>query len=345
MGSYLIDTYLEIILNSFWGFIFLVGMLRGIWFSIHRDRWLGVWVGLELNLICFIPFIIQGDKISGEPSVKYFLVQACASFLLLFRGVSVVNYIRGIKVLILISLLLKLGAAPFYIWYLWVGRSLRWIQFLVLRTTQKIAPLVLLFFRGLRKGVEILIYLRIIRNGLIGGVGGINEVSLRKLLIFSSLNHIGWILIPLVSEREFWFTYFLFYCLILSIVVWILHILKLYYLNQIFSVRVSRVSKLTLITSFFSLGGLPPLLGFFPKLIVIERSVGSLIVLNLSFIIVRSVVILFYYLRASLRVLILSHQQIRLNFIFYNKISTIFILSITLLGGWIRSLLFQRFLQ
>ncbi|KAB7501205.1 NADH-ubiquinone oxidoreductase chain 2 [Armadillidium nasatum] len=88
------------------------------------------------------------------------------------------------------------------------------------RTVQKIAPLVLLFFRGVNKGGEILIYLRIIISGLIGGVGGINEVSLRKLLVFSSLNHIGWIIIPLVSENEFW-------------------LLKLYYLNQIFSCNYS----------------------------------------------------------------------------------------------------------
>lgn len=320
-------------------------MLRGIWFSIHRDSWLGVWVGLELNLICFIPFIIQGDNISREPSVKYFLVQACASFLLLFRGAGLINYERGIKILILVSLLLKLGAAPFYIWYLWVGNGLKWLQFLALRTIQKIAPLVLLFFRGLNKGGEILFYLRIGINGLIGGVGGINEVSLRKLLIFSSLNHIGWIIIPLVSENEFWFIYFLFYCLIITITVWILHILNLYYLNQIFSVRVSWVNKLTLIIRFFSLGGLPPLLGFFPKLVLIEIRAGGIIVLVLSLIVIRSVITLFYYLRAGLSVLILYHHKIKSNLIFYNKLSAIIILVVTLFGGWTRALLFQRFLQ
>lgn len=325
--------------------MFLIGILRGVWFSIHSDRWLGVWVGLELNLICFIPFIVQGDKISREPGVKYFLVQACASFLLLFSGIRLVNYERGIKLLILTSLLLKLGAAPFYLWYLWVGRGLKWLQFLVLSTVQKTTPLVLLFFSGINKGIEIWIYTRIIRNGLIGGVGGVNETSLRKLLVFSSLNHIGWIIIPLVSESEFWLIYFLFYCLIITIVVWILYLLKLYYLNQIFSVRVSWVSKFTLMVGFFSLGGLPPLLGFFPKLVVIERRVERLIILTLFFIVVRSVITLFYYLRAGLRVLILNHQKIKSNFIFYNKLSIISILLVTLFGGWGRNFLFQRFLQ
>ncbi|RXG51283.1 NADH-ubiquinone oxidoreductase chain 2, partial [Armadillidium vulgare] len=79
--------------------------------------------------------------------------------------------------------LLKLGAAPFYFWYLWVGRNLKWLQFLSLSTIQKISPLVLLFFRGLNKGREVIIYSSIIVGGVVGGIGGINEASLRKLLV------------------------------------------------------------------------------------------------------------------------------------------------------------------
>lgn len=171
MGSYSIDIQLNLYFNSFWGFIFFIGILRGVWFSVHRNRWFGVWIGLELNLICFISFIVQRDKTCREASVKYFLVQACASLLLLFRGVRINNYLGRIKILITISLLLKLGAAPFYFWYLWVGDGLKWIQFLFLRTIQKITPLVILFFRVTDKGREVLIYLRIIRRGLVGRVG------------------------------------------------------------------------------------------------------------------------------------------------------------------------------
>lgn len=328
-----------------WSFVFLLGVLGGIWFSINRNRWFGVWVGLELNLICFIPFIIQENRTCGEPSVKYFLVQACASFLLFFRGVRIVNYIRRIKVLISVSLLIKIGAAPFYFWYLWVGDGLKWLQFLFLRTIQKTTPLVLLFFRGLNKTREVFINLRIISRGLVGRIGGINEISLRKLLIYSSLNHIGWIILPLVAKNEFWLIYFLFYCLIIIIIVWILSIFKLYHINQIFRVRILWVRKLTLIVSFLSLGGLPPLLGFFPKFVVIERRIRILMLFSLLFLIVSSVITLFYYLRAGLSVLLLNRRRIKSNFIFYEIISIVLVLLVILLGGWVRAFLFQRFLQ
>ncbi|RXG73281.1 NADH-ubiquinone oxidoreductase chain 2 [Armadillidium vulgare] len=158
--------------------------------------------------------------------------------------------------------LLKLGAAPFYFWYLWVG--------------------------GLNKGREVIIYSSIIVGGVVGGIGGINEASLRKLLVYSSLNHIGWIIIPLVVEND---------------------------------VRISWIAKLTLFVSFLSLGGLPPLLGFFPKFIVIEIRSG------------RSVVTLFYYLRARLSVLILDYRKIKSNFTFSEKFSIILIIIITIIGG------------
>nr|ASN74440.1 NADH dehydrogenase subunit 2 [Armadillidium vulgare] len=332
-------------LNSFWGFMFFMGMLSGIWISIHSNSWFGVWAGLELNLICFIPFIIQGDTVCSEPSVKYFLVQACASFLLFFSGVSMMNYMGMMKSLITVSLLLKLGAAPFYFWYLWVGSSLKWLQFLSLSTIQKISPLVLLFFSGLNKGSEVMIYSSIIVGGVVGGIGGINEASLRKLLIYSSLNHMSWMMMPLVVENELWLVYFFFYCLMLMMVVWILYLLKLYYLNQMFSVSISWVAKLTLLVSFLSLGGLPPLLGFFPKFMVIEMSSGSLMLFSLFFLIMSSVVTLFYYLRASLSVLMLDYSKIKFNFTFSEKFSMILVMIMTMIGGIMSVLFFQSFLQ
>ncbi|RXG73280.1 NADH-ubiquinone oxidoreductase chain 2 [Armadillidium vulgare] len=86
-------------------------------------------------------------------------------------------------------------------------------------------------------------------------------------------------------------------------------------------VRISWIAKLTLFVSFLSLGGLPPLLGFFPKFIVIEIRSG------------RSVITLFYYLRARLSVLILNYRKVKFNFTFSEKFSIILIIIITIIGG------------
>lgn len=135
------------------------------------------------------------------------------------------------------------------------------------------------------------------------------------------------------------------YCLIIIIIVWVLNTLKIYFINQIFRTRISRVRKLTLIIRFLSLGGMPPLLGFFPKLIIVEGVSGILILFNLLILIARRVITLFYYTRAGLNILMLDYIKVKSNYNIYIIIPIVLVLMLIFLGGIIRSLLFQRFLQ
>jgi NADH-ubiquinone oxidoreductase chain 2 len=72
--------------------------------------------------LSFIPLIRDDNLISTEASLKYFLTQALASSILLFRVIlfiinrNLINNISGnyINIIILSSLLLKRGAAPFH---------------------------------------------------------------------------------------------------------------------------------------------------------------------------------------------------------------------------------------
>lgn len=317
-----------------------------MWISIHRDNWFGVWVGLELNLLCFIPFLTQRREVYREARVKYFLVQSCASLLLLIRRVRMVNYFSWFRVFIRCALLLKLGVAPFYFWYLRVGSGVKWLQFLGLSTIQKITPLVLLFFREVRFKIgRWLILLRVGMSGFAGGVGGINELSLRKLLVYSSINHLGWILIPLSVSNEFWLVYFIVYCLLVGLLVVVFLIFGFYHVNQLFSVKISLIRKSGLALGLLSLGGLPPLLGFFPKLIIIEVSRGVLINLIIYIIIASRVIALYYYIRIGVGVLILNFNSAKILRSKVETISSRILISISISGTVIYYFAFQRFLQ
>lgn len=90
-----------------------------------------------------------------------------------------------------------------------MAKELRWVQFTTLRTVQKVAPITLLTLSEVgEKGGWI--YLRIILCGMVGGWGGISALSFRRLIVYSSINHLGWILIPVVGGRAFWVSYFVF---------------------------------------------------------------------------------------------------------------------------------------
>nr|AKG95414.1 NADH dehydrogenase subunit 2 [Cylisticus convexus] len=330
--------------NSLQSLIFLSGMVMGVWISIFNMSWIGVWVGLEMNLLCFIPFLTQSSKNYSEAGVSYFLTQACGSFILLMAGVSMENFSGFMKVCISLALLLKMGVSPFHFWYPWVASELKWEQFFFLSTLQKLAPLILLYSSELESSSS-LIYLSIIMSGLVGGVGGINESSIRKLLVYSSINHLGWILIPLVGKNEFWVIYFFIYCFMLLNVVMMLIMHKIYYMNQLCSVMISWKGKLVLMVGLLSLGGMPPLLGFISKWGVISMSVKSIEMVSLTVMVMSSVITLFYYTRAGFSVLILNSA----NKFFYSVGLSVSIesysLLVSLIGFWLSPIMVISFLQ
>lgn len=271
-------------------------MVARIYLRVFRRGWLGVWAGLELRLLCFIPFLVRGRQGYGEARVKYFLVQVCGSLILLVRRLVFTKPVGLRCSLILIALLLKLGAAPFHFWFPLIREELRWVIFYIVSTIQKVIPLVVVSY--LRRRV---IYVRVIFCGVIRALGGVGEIRLRKVLSYSSINHIGWLLIPIREGMVYWVIYFILYCSVLATVVINLYLINIYSLRQIRRWRGRKIEGLSVFIRFISLGGIPPLLGFLPKwLIFYGISCLGRVICFLA-IILRRTVALFYYTRACFR--------------------------------------------
>lgn len=169
--------------------------------------------------------------------------------------------------------------------------------------------------------VNILLIVAILISTLIGAIGGLNQNSLRKLLAFSSINHIGWIISAIIFNENLWLVYFLIYTFLNICVIIMFNKYKIFYLNQIYTLFMgSTVIKFSLLTSLLSLGGLPPFLGFIPKWLIIQ----SLIFIKLNFInifiICISLITLFYYLKVGFAAFIINYNEFNWNYKnFYNQ--------------------------
>lgn len=291
--------------------MFLIILIIGTLISISANSWLRAWIGLEINLLSFIPLIRDNKLISTESSLKYFLTQALASSTLLFAVILVLllinktNINNYLKIIIFSSLLLKRGSAPFHFWFPRVIEGLSWFNLLILITWQKIAPLILISYVIIKP----LIILRIILSRLIGAIGGLNQTSLRKLMAYSSINHLGWILISIYNRDTLWITYFIFYSFLTFSVIFIFNIFKISFINQITSIFNSKILSFILFCNFISLGGLPPFLGFFPKWIVIQQLIVFNQLFILVFITLITLITLYFYLRLTYNALILNYCQ------------------------------------
>jgi len=173
-------------------------------------------------------------------------------------------------------------------------------------TWQKIAPLILISYIIINS----LIIISIIISVIIGSLGGLNQTSLRKLIAFSSINHLGWIIAAIQLNEIIWLIYFLLYSLLTFNIIFIFNILKISHLNQIFSIFFySKTIKFFIFLNLLSLGGLPPFLGFFSKWIVIEyisinNQLFLIIILTIS-----TLITLYFYLRICYSAFIINYTE------------------------------------
>nr|UOU85240.1 NADH dehydrogenase subunit 2 [Rhagio lineola] len=297
--------------------LFLTILMSGTMITISSNSWIGAWMGLEINLLAFIPLMINTNNLmSTEASLKYFLVQALASATLLFVIIIYMlkfNFIYQLKMnsiylnyLVISSLLLKMGAAPFHFWFPGTMEGLSWNNSLILMTWQKIAPMMLLSYMNMNYFINVTIILSVI----IGSLGGLNQTSLRKIMAFSSINHLGWMMASLLFSESLWFFYFILYCLLSINIVLFFNIYKMYHLNQLFNIFFnSKLIKFFLFMNLLSLGGLPPFLGFLPKWIIIQNLILNNQFMLMMIMVMASLITLYFYLRMSFSAFMLNYFE------------------------------------
>lgn len=307
--------------------MFFLTIILGTLITISSTSWFSIWIGLEINLLSFIPLIKDNKNLfSSEASLKYFLTQALASSIFLFsillfylfNNFNINNNLNEYFSLLTSStILIKIGRAPFHFWFPSVTEGLNWNSIILLITWQKIAPLVIFSYCINFYYLIIIVFFAII----FGRLGGLNQTSLRKLVAFSSINHLGWIIISIINNETLWIIYFLFYCFLSFNLIFIFNNLKILNINQTFYLKnFNLILKLSIFIVLLSLGGLPPFLGFFPKWLIIETLTSQKIMLILTFILFFTLITLFFYLRISYNVLLIGHNEINWNFkIFFIK--------------------------
>nr|AID22248.1 NADH dehydrogenase subunit 2 [Pseudostegana mystica] len=336
--------------------LFIMIMMTGTMITVTSNSWLSAWMGLEINLLSFIPLMSNNNNMNSnlmatEASLKYFLTQALASTVLLFSVILMMlkniiiemNYLY-VHMMMLSSLLMKSGAAPFHFWFPNMMEGLTWANSLILMTWQKIAPLMLITNINL----NFLLKISVILSVIVGTWGGMNQTSLRKLMAFSSINHLGWMLMILNISEMNCMIYFLFYSFLSVTIIFMFNLLNIFHFNQMYSLFFnSKIMKFLLFMNFLSLGGLPPFLGFLPKWLVIQQLTMNSNYLMLFIMIMSTLITLFFYLRICYSAFMLNYYEnnwmLNLNLNFYSIYFCYFLSFLSIFGLFIISTLYFIF--
>nr|BCD33832.1 NADH dehydrogenase subunit 2 [Geothelphusa grandiovata] len=300
--------------------LFFSSLILGIFLSISSPSWFGIWIGLELNMLSFIPLIsIKMNSYFSESALKYFLIQALGSTLFILSTCMLLSFPQMSPPLLLTSLFLKLGSAPFHFWFPQVMSGLIWPQAIILMTLQKIPPMILISYLSMNSGLIQIISLSAILSAIIGALGGLNTTQLRKIMAFSSINHMSWMLISISISEMFWTMYFIFYSIISSSIMILFNSLQTFTLSDLMKLnQTNSLHSLLIPFNLLSLGGLPPLAGFIPKWLLIQLLINNKFFFSLIFLLSSALITLYFYLRIVIFFLMMNNPFM----IIYSKLNS-----------------------
>nr|WNH22532.1 NADH dehydrogenase subunit 2 [Polydactylus virginicus] len=296
-------------MNPFILSILLFSLGLGTTVTFASSHWLLAWMGLEINTLAILPIMAQHHHPRAvEAATKYFLTQATAAATLLFAATTnawllgqwdITQMTHPLPTsMVIIALALKIGLAPLHSWLPEVLQGLDLTTGLLLSTWQKLAPFALLL--QVQTPNPIILVILGLSSTLVGGWGGLNQTQLRKILAYSSIAHLGWMILVLQFAPSLTLLTLLTYFIMTFSAFLMFKLNKATNINSL----ATTWTKAPLMTALaplalLSLGGLPPLTGFVPKWLILKELTKQDLPILATLAAFSALLSLYFYLRLS----------------------------------------------
>nr|AAY19094.1 NADH dehydrogenase subunit II [Heteronotia binoei]ALV89031.1 NADH dehydrogenase subunit 2 [Heteronotia binoei] len=273
-------------------------------------HWLLAWLSLELNTLSILPIIMRSNHPrTTEAATKYFLIQTTAATLILLASTmnawqtgswdimqSFSPYATAIATL---AIMTKLAIAPAHLWYPEILQGSTMTTALIISTWQKIAPLTLLYLLTNHLSTNTVLMLGL-TSALIGGWAGLNQTQTRKIMAFSSISHMGWLITALcLSPSLATLTMITYVIMTTTVFLSMTTSSSKTLLDLGISWTHSPILLTTTMLALLSLAGLPPLTGFMPKLLILKELVTMKLLLLSTTLALTSLPNLAFYTRMA----------------------------------------------
>lgn len=298
-------------------------VLIGSLMIVLCDHLIIIYLGLELQTFSLF-VLISKNKISikgSEAGLKYFILGALSSGLFLL-GTSLIFatglslnlkdiFVSGgfnlypIKisfVLISLSLFFKLAIFPLHFWIPDIYEGSSWEVIILLSTLPKISVLtIILQIIGYSNFFVLCALLSII----IGTIGALNQTKLKRLLAYSGISHMGFILLGLgiLNNQGYESSFIYLFIYIITMVGLFLLInftlfTKNYYLIELGGQNLSnKIIAFSWGVFFLSIAGIPPLSGFISKWLILTSVLEYKYIISVLVGVIFSAIGAGYYLR------------------------------------------------
>ena len=328
--------------NSFEFPVLIILTILGTLLLISSYDLISMYLAIELQSFCsyILSSFKRNSEFSAESGLKYFILGAFSSGFLLF-GCSLIYGFTGVTnyelislllvnadynsldnigiimgiVFILVSFFFKLSAAPFHLWSpdVYEGSPTSVTAFFAI--VPKLGLLVFflrLFFDSFYvflPSLQYLLMISSITSMIIGSFGAVWQIKIKRLLAFSAISHVGYMLIGLCCcsiESIYAVIFYAIIYIFMSISSFCLLLIirknsdlkKIKYIEDLTIVsKVNPFIGICFAITFFSIAGVPPFAGFFSKMFIFFSAISQSLYFLVIVGVLTSVVSCFYYLR------------------------------------------------
>ena len=318
-------------------FVLVLSAVLGMMVMISAGSMLTLYLGLELlSLALYALVAMQRDSgVATEAAIKYFVLGAMASGLLLY-GMSMIYGATGSLTLseimayitanpekdlvlllglvfIIVGLGFKLGAVPFHMWVPDVYHGAPTAMTLFIGTAPKLAGFAMVMrllvegLGGLHYYWQDLLIVLAVMSLLVGNVVAIAQTNMKRMLAYSTIAHMGFVFLGIIAGTDQGYAAAMFYAIVYTIMglaafgMILLLSRKGFEADNIEDFRGlndrSPWFALMMLIVMFSMAGVPPALGFYAKLAVLEAVVDAQLTWLAVTAVVFSIIGVFYYLR------------------------------------------------
>ena len=332
-------------INSFEYWILILLSVSASFFILHSCDLLSIYLTIELQSLSFyvLASFKRSSEFSTEAGLKYFILGAFSSALLLL-GFSLIYGLTGIThvsdfttlfsgflfedsslilgifaglVFIAAALFFKISSAPFHMWSpdVYEGSPTSVTAFFSIFPKLVILTLLIrifpLSFSDFQEYWKPIFFFCSFLSLLFGSLGALTQKKWKRFLAYSSINHIGFMLLGFLSEGNFGVVSILTYILIyvittIAIFSFLIDFHFFEYPRKVQTRYIHSITNLSkndpLLSVFlsillFSMAGIPPLSGFFAKVFVIFSGIQGGYYSLVFFSVLMSGISCFYYIR------------------------------------------------
>ena len=308
----------------------------GMMVMISAQSFLTIYLGLELLSLCLYALVaLQRDSvIASEAAMKYFVLGAIASGMLLY-GMSMIYGATGSLelatinaevmsksdniilifglVFVLVGVAFKLGAVPFHMWLPDVYQGSPTAVTIFIGSAPKIAAFAMLMrllvdgLYGLHVQWQDMLIILAVASMALGNVVAIAQTNIKRMLAYSTISHVGFILLGVMTAGKEGYAASMFYTIVYTLMALGAFGMIMYMSRKGFESdklddfrglnQRSPWFALMMLIIMFSMAGVPPFVGFWAKLSILHAVIG----VNMTWLAVTAVVFsiigAFYYLR------------------------------------------------